>query len=189
LAGEVPVLVALVFALLILGLVMRFIGAYFSAIERGEVEVDWVRPEAARITGHLLSIGVTIGGLLFVAPLLTGSDRGVFSRLGEMGLGILAFSITPILASSALGVRLVYRHAFRKGDTIRYGGHLGRVERVGLFDLVMRGENDVLIFVPHLFSLWHATQRFPHRDAFPAGEPGAVRADEGPAAKGDTHPS
>jgi hypothetical protein len=185
LAGEVPVLVALVFALLILALVMRFIGAYFSAIERGEVEVDWVRPEAARITGHLLSIAVTIAAFLFVAPLLTGSDRGVFSRIGELGLAILALSTTPILASSALGVRLVYMHAFRKGDQISYGGHVGRVQRVGLFDLVLHGENDVIIVVPHVFSLWHATQIFPRR---PSVKTTAVDA-RAAGAQGETDPS
>jgi len=165
LAGQVPVLVALVFSLLAVGLTVRFTTAYFSAIESGEIEVDWLRPEAARITGHLLSMGIMIGALLFVAPLLTGSDSGVFTRIGELLLGILALSITPMLASCALGVRLVYTHLLRRGDKISYGGHVGFVERVGVFDLVLTAQSGVTIRVPHLFSLWHATQLFPRSSA------------------------
>lgn len=165
LTGEVPVLVALAFALLIVGLVVRFIAAYFAAIDSGEVEVDWLRPEAARVTGHLLSIGVAIAALLFLAPLLTGTDRGVFSRIGELGLGIIALSTAPILACCALGVRLVYAYPFQRGDKISYGGQVGLVEQVSLFDLVMRAESGVTVRVPHLLSLWHATRVFPRETA------------------------
>jgi hypothetical protein len=200
LAGEVPVMVALVFALLIIGLVVRFIAAYFAAIESGEAEVDWLQPEAARITGQLLSIGVIIAALLFVAPLLTGSERGVFSRIGELWLSVLALSTTPILASSALGARLVYMHTLRKGDRISYGGQWGLVQSVGLFELVMRGENDLIIRVPHLLSLWHPTQILSSRAPVPppaasvpppaasVPPPAASVAERGPA-KGDADPS
>lgn len=158
LAGHVPVIFALGFALLIVALVIRFISAYFTGIERGEVETDLVRPDTARISGHLLSICVAIAALLFVAPLLTGTDNGVFTRIGEMGLGILALSTSPMLASCALGVRLVYTYHLCRGDRVSYGGHVGLVDAIGLFDLVLITQQGTIVRVPHLFSLWHATQ-------------------------------
>ena len=161
LAGRIPVVFALAFALLIVALVIRFISAYFSGVERGEVDTEWIRPAAARVTGHLLSVAVAISALLFVAPLLTGTEDGVFTRVGELGLGILALSTAPMLASCALGVRLVYTHLLSRGDLIRYGGRRGRIETIGLFDLVLITAKRSKVRVPHLFSLWHVTEIFP----------------------------
>ena len=160
-AGQVPVVFALLFALIIVALIIRFTAAYFSAIERREVEVDWVRPEVARVTGGLVSLSLAIAGLLFVAPLLTGSDSGVLTRIGELALGVLALSVVPLLCSCVLGVRLGYVHVLRHGDRVVYGGRQGEVEQIGIFCLVIRGGEGQLIFVPHLFSLWHATEVFP----------------------------
>lgn len=158
LAARVPTFFALLFALLVVLATVRFVLAYFRAIERGEVESEWASPYTAHVTGRLIGLSIALGALLFVVPLLTGTDDGLLTRMGVLALAALALATTPLGASCALGLRIVYGGALRTGDLVSYGGQTGRVEAVGLFDLSLRSDEDELIRVPHLMSLWHATR-------------------------------
>ena len=160
-ASQIPVLLALLVTLLVVALIMRFVAAYFHGIERGEIASEWVHPATARITGGLALVALGLVTLLFVAPLVTGSAEGVFSQLGLLALSALALATSPMMVSCALGVRLVYSRSLRLGDELEYGGKRGLVRRVGLFDVTLSDPRGGTIKVPHLMSLWHATQVFP----------------------------
>lgn len=163
LGAQVPILVAFLIGAVILLIAVRFSLAYFSAIEKGEVDSDWARPETARVTGRLVSFGIVLGAVLFVVPLLTGNDDGLLTRLGVLALGALALATTPLWASCTLGVRLVYGRHIRVGDFVVYGGQSGRVVEVGLFDITLVDDEDMSVRVPHLMSLWHVTRAPVHR--------------------------
>lgn len=163
LGAQVPVLVAFLIGTVVLLIAVRFSLAYFSAIEKGEVDSDWARPETARVTGRLVSAGIVLGAILFVVPLLTGNDDGLLTRVGVLALGALALATTPLWASCALGMRLVYGRHIRVGDFVAYGGQSGRVLEVGLFDMTLIDEDDMSVRVPHLMSLWHVTRAPIHR--------------------------
>lgn len=156
-ARKAPVVVALLFALLLVALVLRFVATYFRAVERGEVETEVLRPETAKVTSALLSLGIALSALLFLAPLLTGSSDGMLSVLGILGIAVVALSTTPLLASCALGIRLAYGRAVRPGDQVEYGGQSGVVESIALFDLVLGLPSGATVRVPHLMTLWHPT--------------------------------
>lgn len=159
-ASQIPVVVALLVSLFVVGLLMRFIAAYFRAIERGDLTSDWADPATARVTGGLLLIALTLLTLLFLAPFVTGAKDGVFSQLGMLSLGALALSTSPLMVSCALGVRLVYSRTLHLGDELGYGGSRGLVRQIGLFDVILEPSEGGIIRVPHLMSLWHATRVF-----------------------------
>jgi hypothetical protein len=157
LAGEVPVLLATTAALVIVVIAIRFTLAYFAAIERGELESEWARPASAYVTGRVLAGGIALGSCLFVAPLVSGNADGILPRVGVLGLGTLALASTPLWASCALGLRLVYGGAIQLGDVVTYGGVSGEVVQIGLFDLSLVDDGS-RVRVPHLMSLWHPTR-------------------------------
>jgi len=157
-AAQVPVLLALSVALVLLLIAVRFTLAYFAAVARRELESDWARPETAFVTGRLIAAAILLGGALFVAPLLTGSEDGVLTQLGVLVLGTFALASTPLCTAWALGVRLVYGGSIRVGDWIHYGGQSGRVEQIDLFDLTLVDDDNTVVRVPHLMSLWHSTR-------------------------------
>lgn len=163
LGAQVPILVAFLIGAVVLLIAVRFALAYFAAIEKGEVDSDWARPETARVTGRLVAFGIVLGAMLFVVPLLTGKDDGLLTRVGVLALGAVALALTPLWASCALGIRLVYARHIRVGDFVVYGGHSGRVLEVGLFDITLIDDEDMSVRVPHLMSLWHVTRAPVHR--------------------------
>ncbi len=157
-ASRLPLLVALFVAFLVVLLVIRFIAVYAAAIESHEIANGWLRPATARTTGTLLMILTGLLALLFVTPLLTGNSDGALTHLGVLGLGALALGSTPYVASCVLGLRAVYGMSFSVGDSVEYGGQLGRVLSIGLYDVLLCDEENCEIRVPHLMSLWKATR-------------------------------
>ncbi len=157
-ASRLPLLVALFVAFIVVLLVIRFIAVYAAAIESREIAHGWLHPATARTTGTLLMILTGLLALLFVTPLLTGDSNGTLTHLGVLGLGALALGSTPYIASCVIGVRAVYGGNFSVGDVVEYGGQLGRVLSVGLFDVLLCDKEDCEIRVPHLMSLWRATR-------------------------------
>lgn len=169
LAARLPSLIALLVALMVVLLVLRFVTLYSRAVERGELESSWVRPERARTTGTLLAVGVALSALLFLPPILSGTADGSLPRMGLLGLGALALGATPVLASCVLGIRVVYTQSWKLGDLVEYGGERGRVEQLGLFDLSLRREDEAQVRVPHLMSLWHPTRILERARTRPVG--------------------
>lgn len=167
-ASRIPVAFALLISLFLVILLMRFIGAYFRGVERGDIKSEWVKPETARVTGGLWLIALVLATLLFVAPLLSGANESVFSQLGLLVLGLLALSTLPMLVSCALGVRLVYSRSLRLGDELEYGGQRGTVKQIGLFDIVLIPTGGGRVRVPHLMSLWHVTRIYVRRSKSPS---------------------
>lgn len=161
LASRLPLVLALFLALLVVISVIRFVTLYAVAVQKGEIESDWLRPETARITGTLLAFFTCLLALLFVTPLLTGDSDGSLTRVGLLGLGALALAATPLLASCVLGARVVYGGMVVQGGRVEYGGQKGVVANIGLFDLMLSTEDGARIRVPHLMSLWHVTRVFP----------------------------
>jgi small-conductance mechanosensitive channel len=158
LATRLPLFIAVLLALLMVLLVVRFISLYARGIERREIASKWARPETARTTGRLLSVGLGLGSLLFITPLLSGASDGPLPRLGFLGFLAVALGATPIVTSCLLGMRMVYGRLWRLGDSAEYGGERGVLESVGLFDVRLRGTDGSVVRVPHLMSLWRPTR-------------------------------
>lgn len=166
-ASRLPLLLAVVLSLLTVLLVVRFISLYARGIERREIKNVWVRPETARTTGTLLSVGLGLGSLLFITPLLSGSGDGSLPRLGLLGFLAIALGATPLIASCLLGVRMVYGRLWNLGDRAEYGGEKGEIASIGLLDVCLQGEDGAIVRVPHLMSLWKPTRIYP-KTASPA---------------------
>lgn len=164
LAARLPLLFALFLAFVAVLLLVRFVTLYAAGIERGEIQSSWIRPETARISGTLLVVALSIGALLFVSPLFAGNADGSLPRIGLLLMGAIALGAVPFLGSCLLGIRAVYENAWRPGDRIDYGGQTGRIERLGLFDATLRGDDGAELHVPHLMSLWHPTRIYPRAD-------------------------
>lgn len=161
LLARLPLLLAVILTFVVLLFVVRFVTLYCRAIERGEIDSGWIRPETARTSGTLLVAAISIGALLFVTPLFAGNADGSLPRLGLVLLGAVALGATPYLGSCFLGIRAVYENSWTRGDRIEYGGQKGRVEHLGLFDATLRTDDGSIVRVPHLMSLWHPTRIFP----------------------------
>jgi small-conductance mechanosensitive channel len=121
-------------------------------VARGETKIVWVDREIARTLGALVRVALVVMGLVFAAPLITGSETGAFAKLGTHLLVAFALAAAPILASASVGAVTVLRHHLRLGDEVTIGKHRGRVQRFGLTDMLLKAGDDA-VRVPYLLAL------------------------------------
>lgn len=158
LVGSLPLLVVAAVAVIGLVVLLRFVGLFFESVQRGETRFEWLPADLAAPTSVLVRAGVVLTFFVIAAPLAGGGDDGALSRAGTVALVTLGLSVTPLLASIAVGVTAIYGRRLRIGDFAELGGRAGRVTAVTLLEVRLRDELDKELRVPHLLALVQATR-------------------------------
>lgn len=157
-ALALPVLGVFVIAAISVAALLRFLQLFFAGVSRGEARLPWVPSEHAETVSQLLRIFVVLGALLFVAPLLTGSDDGVLSHVGLLGLAAIALGGAPLVASALVGVTTVFGGRVSVGAEVRFGGVRGRVRNLSLLGVTLTTETGTEVLVPQVLALLHPTE-------------------------------
>ena len=153
-----PLLVVTIVAAVAVVVLVRFVGLFFENVGRGETRLGWLPADLAEPTSVVVRAGIVVSGLIFAAPLLTGSDEGALSRAGVAVLVALGLASTPVLACAAAGVPQVFLRRVRAGDYAELGGKSGRVRRVTLLEVELEDDTGCDVRVPHLLALVRPTR-------------------------------
>ncbi|HEX4339056.1 MAG TPA: mechanosensitive ion channel domain-containing protein [Polyangiaceae bacterium] len=137
---------------------LRFVQLFFEGIARRQTVIPWLPPDLAGSTSVLVRVGIVVAALVLVAPLVSGDSDGALARAGSVVLLSFGLSATPLLASIAVGVVIVFGRRIRVGEHAEIGGRTGRVVAVGLIDVKMRDRDGCEVRVPHLLALVHPTR-------------------------------
>lgn len=157
-ARSVPVLLLAIIATIAVLVVIRFVGLFFGSVSRGETSLGWLPSDLAIATGVLVRFGILVAALLLAAPLVTGTDEGALTRVGFVVLASAALASTPLIASAAVGLSIIYGRRLRIGDIADVGGRTGRVRELTLIEARLEDEDGCVVRVPHLLSLFHPTR-------------------------------
>lgn len=152
-ASSLPSLFALFVAFLLLGIVVRFVGQVEKTVERGEAELPGLSRDLAKPVLVLVRLSIVLFALLVGAPVVTGSEDAVFSRVGLALVGALALSSAPLLASGAVGMLALFSGRYRVGEYISFDGRQGRVVSVSVLELRLRDGEGAELRIPHLLAL------------------------------------
>jgi small-conductance mechanosensitive channel len=160
--SALPLLVVAGLAAFAVTVLVRFLGLFFDSVARGDTRASWLPRDLARPTSVLVRAGVVVISFVVASPLITGSDDGVLSRAGLVALLAVALACTPLLASIAVGVSVVYSRRLRKGEHVQIGGREGRLVEASLLDVRLEDVSGCEIRVPHLLALVHPTRVHGH---------------------------
>lgn len=150
--GVVESLPDLVF-LVVLTLIVRFLlqatKTFFERVDRGWIRFhnfdrDWAMP-----TYRIVRIMMIAFGLVVAYPYIPGSDSDAFKGV-SIFLGVV-FSIgsSSFIANMIAGYSLTYRGAFREGDRVKIGEHLGEVVDVRALSTRLRSLKNEEINIPN----------------------------------------
>jgi small-conductance mechanosensitive channel len=157
LVSSLPLLVVAVIAGIALIVLVRFVGLFFDSVGRGETTVDWLPADLAAPTSVLVRSAIILVFFVIAAPLVTGDESGTLARVGTVAVVALGLAITPLLASVAVGVTVVYGRRLRVDDFAEIGGRAGRVRAITLLEVRLENERGHEVRVPHLLGLIHPT--------------------------------
>ncbi len=153
-AALLPITVIVALGAVVLVILLRFISLFFAAVERGETKVEHLSPALAAPTSFVVQIGLVVLSLLVVAPVLTGSSDGTFSRLGQLAVAAIAVALVPLITTVFLGMRVLYSSRLAVGQWVSIGAISGRILELTLFDTRIWMPGGVTARVPHLVLLW-----------------------------------
>jgi hypothetical protein len=157
LVSSLPLLVVVLIATIALVVLVRFVGLFFDSVARAETRVEWLPADLAVPTSVLVRAAIVLAFLVIAAPLVTGDEEGMLARVGTIAVVALGLAITPLLASVAVGVTVVYGRRLRVNDFAEIGGRMGRVRAITLLEVRLENERGHEVRVPHLLGLIHPT--------------------------------
>jgi hypothetical protein len=138
----------------LLWILLRFIGLFFGAVERGETRLEHMSPTLAAPTSLIVRVGLVVITLLVVAPALTGNADGTFAKLGQLAVAALFLAVVPLLTTVFLGMRVLYGGRLAVGQWVSIGSVTGRILELTLFETRIWVSAGVTARVPHLLLLW-----------------------------------
>ncbi|WP_187275717.1 mechanosensitive ion channel family protein [Parahaliea aestuarii] len=150
--GLIESLPDLVF-LVVLYFVVRFLLSathnFFQRVDRGWIRLDNFDRDWAMPTYRIARILVIAFALVVAYPYIPGSDSEAFKGV-SIFLGVV-FSIgsSSFIANMIAGYSLTYRGAFREGDRVRIGEHVGDVVDVRALSTRMRSLKNEEINIPN----------------------------------------
>jgi len=156
--GALPLVVVASIAVVAVTVLVRFVGLFFDSITRGDTRAAWISRDLARPTSVLARLGIIVLALVLGSPLITGESDGVIARVGLVALLAGALAVTPLLASSAIGITVVFGRRMKRGDEVEVGGRKGKVLDVTLLEVRIEDESLAEVSVPHLLALVHPTR-------------------------------
>lgn len=156
--SSVPLIVVAGIAIVAVSVLVRFVGLFFDSVTRGDTRITWLSRDLAQPTSVLARFAIIVVALVLSSPMITGESDGVISRAGLVALLGVALASTPLLASAAVGVTVVFGRRYRRGEHVEIGSRAGRVVDVTLLHVKL--EDDALseVTVPHLLALVHPTR-------------------------------
>jgi len=149
LADSIPNLIFLVILGVIIYYLLKFIRLVFSSIENGSIRIGSFDPEWAKPTYRLVRSLVIVFALIVAFPYIPGSGTQAFKGV-TLFIG-LVFSLgsTSLIGNLISGYSLTYRRAFKPGDRVQIGEHVGDVQESKLLVTYLRTIKNEVIAVPN----------------------------------------
>lgn len=146
---SLPDLIFLALLILVVRALLRATKVFFERVDRGRIRLnnfdrDWAMP-----TYRIVRILIIAFALVVAYPYIPGSDSEAFKGV-SIFLGVV-FSIgsSSFIANMIAGYSLTYRGAFREGDRVRIGDHLGEVVNVRALSTQLRSPKNEDVNIPN----------------------------------------
>ncbi|HEY1535510.1 MAG TPA: mechanosensitive ion channel family protein, partial [Polyangiaceae bacterium] len=152
-ASALPLLVVAGIAALTVFVLVRFVGLFFVSVARGETPLPWLPADLAAPTSVLLRSAIVVAALVFAAPVVTGDANGALGRAGAIVLVALGLASTPLLATSLVGVTVLFGRRLRLGEFAEVNGTLARISAINLLEVRLTDAHRTELRLPHLLCL------------------------------------
>jgi small-conductance mechanosensitive channel len=145
----VPDLVFLLVFFLVTRYVLKLVRLFFAGVADGTVSLPEFEAEWAWPTYRLLRLLLVAFALIVAYPYIPGSDSGAFKGV-SIFIGVL-FSLgsSSLIGNLIAGYTMTYRRAFRVGDRIGVGEHIGDVEQRRLLVTHLRTPKNEEVVIPN----------------------------------------
>ena len=147
--GIVPNLVFLAVLALVTRYGLKLIRLFFDGVAASTVVFSSFDPDWAVPTYRLVRIAIIAFAVVVAYPYVPGSQSDAFKGV-SLFIGIV-FSLgsSSLIGNIIAGYSMTYRRAFRVGDRVRIGEHVGAVDKIRLMVTHLRTPKNEEIVIPN----------------------------------------
>jgi small-conductance mechanosensitive channel len=145
----VPDLVFLTILFLITRVVLTVIRAFFGAVARGVVEFPKFDRDWALSAYKLVRLLVVALALVVAYPYIPGSQSEAFKGISLFAGLVFSLGSSGFIGNAIAGYSLAFRRAFKLGDLVEIGGHLGTIAETGILVTHLRTMKNEDVVVPN----------------------------------------
>ena len=146
---SIPSLLFLVVLFVVFRLLLRVVRLFFTGLERGAFSVGSFDPDWAQPTYKILRIALIAFALVVAYPYIPGSGTAAFQGISIFIGIVFSLGSSTALANIIAGYMLIYRRAFKIGDVIKVGDHMGQVIGTRLQVTQLRTPKNEEIIIPN----------------------------------------
>ena len=145
----IPSLVFLFILALITRFLLRITGMYFRGVSKGTITLTGIEPEWAPALERITRVMIVALALVIAYPHIPGSGSEAFKGIGLV-IGLMFSLGSPALVSNLVaGMSLAFRRAFKVGDRVKIGEHVGEVTQVRMLTTYLRSPKNEEISIPN----------------------------------------
>jgi small-conductance mechanosensitive channel len=145
----VPNLVFLAVLVLVTRYGLKLIRLFFDGVAAGTVVFRSFDPDWAVPTYRLVRILVVAFAVVVAYPYVPGSQTDAFKGVSIFIGIVFSLGSSSLIGNIIAGYSMTYRRAFRVGDRVRVGEHVGDVDKIRLMVTHLRTPKNEEIVIPN----------------------------------------
>jgi small-conductance mechanosensitive channel len=145
----VPNLVFLAVLVIVTRYLLKIIRLFFDGVAAGHVQIERFEPEWALPTYRLVRLLVLGFALVVAYPYIPGSQTDAFKGVSLFVGLVFSLGSSAFIGNMLAGYSMTYRRAFRVGDRVKIGEHVGEVAQVRLMVTHLRTPKNEEVIVPN----------------------------------------
>jgi small-conductance mechanosensitive channel len=146
---EVPNLAFLLVLVFVMRFILKFVRFFFQSISQGAVKLQNFDAEWAPHTYRLIRTLLIALAVIVAYPYVPGSESEAFKGVSLFIGLIFSLGSSSLIGNVIAGYSMIYRRAFKTGDRIKVGDHVGEVLSTRLLVTHLRTPKNEVVVVPN----------------------------------------
>jgi small-conductance mechanosensitive channel len=147
--AALPRLVFLAIVFVVTRYVLKLARLFFEGVAAGTVKLQTFDAEWALPTYRLLRLFVVAFAVVIAYPYVPGSHSAAFKGVSLFVGVVFSLGSSSLIGNLIAGYSMTYRRAFRIGDRVKIGDHLGEVVQMRLLMTHLRTPKNEEVVVPN----------------------------------------
>jgi small-conductance mechanosensitive channel len=128
---------------------LKLVRLFFRRVADGTISLAGFDPEWALPTERILRLLFIAFALVIAYPYIPGSDSEAFKGISLMLGLVFSLGSSTIISNVVAGQSLAFRRAFKVGDRVKIGEHIGEVTEIKLLTTFLRSPKNEQIVIPN----------------------------------------
>jgi small-conductance mechanosensitive channel len=149
LAWIVPDVVFLVILFVVTRYVLKLVRLFFDSVATGRVKLQQFDAEWALPTYRLVRVLIIAFALVVAYPYIPGSETDAFKGISVFIGVVFSLGSSSLIGNLIAGYSMTYRRAFKLGDRVKIGEHVGEVVEMRLLATHLRTPKNEEVIIPN----------------------------------------